>query len=225
MSFPLSLPFTLPGSELETPDESTLVPVAMGDDAVGLLLSQFRGKPRIEGILRALVDGVQDLDDGVLQVYVGRWIDAAEGVQLDELGTLLDLARSGWPDETYRRLLKAQILVLASDGEYSDVIAVLAAVGITAVHVEDVTVAAMHVSLDEPPPDDIDGGILFDLLERTRAGGVRLTFEFPTATADDAFTFADDTTTTVDAARGFGDATGADVGGYFEGLLASSGGA
>jgi hypothetical protein len=222
MPLPLSLPFTL-GGDLVVPPECELQPRDVGDEAVEQLVAQFRQKPRIEGVLRALSDGAQDFYDAALQVYIGRWIDVAEGVQLDEIGDAVDLARAGWVDETYRRLLKAQILVLASDGEWEDVFRVLRALGFTTMLGVDVKVAAMRVTLDDAPSDDITARDVFSLLERTREGGVRLTFEFPTIDPGAAFTFDADTTPDIDASRGFGDAVAGIVGGEFAAALATTG--
>lgn len=218
----LTLPFTLPTSPLDLPVlPDVLARVAHCAEGKKLLLSQFRGKPRIEGVLCALLDAVQDWEDVVLQVYMGRWIDVAEGIQLDQLGDLIDLARAGWPDETYRMLLRAQILVLRSDGEWPDIFGVLAAIGYTAVHGHDVAVAAMHVLFDEPFNESIGAKDTFGLLERTRPGSLRLSMFFP---VDDAPGFElSDTTPETDLERGFGDAVANTIGGELFAVLASTG--
>lgn len=217
-----TLPFTLPTSPLDLPVlPDVLARVQHCAEGKKLLLSQFRGKPRLEGILCALLDGVQDWEDAALQVYMGRWLDCAVGIQLDQLGDLIDLARAGWPDETYRMLLRAQILVLRSDGEWPDIFGVLAAIGYTAVHGVDVKIAAMRIVFAEPFNEDIGARDTFGLLERTRTGGVRLSMIFPVDAAP-AFELAD-TTPATDLDRGFGDAVANTIGGELFAVLASTG--
>jgi hypothetical protein len=94
----------------------------VGDDAVELLLSQFR-KPKIEAMLRALVGPVQRLED-VLWHILTRVVDMAnaEGVHLDLFGRILKLPRLGLSDTEYRSRLQVWQLVLRSTGKPEELI-------------------------------------------------------------------------------------------------------
>lgn len=192
------------------------------DEGLALLLSQFRGKPRIEALLCKLLDGVQDVEDVGWQLLTERWLATAIGAQLDRLGKIVDLARHGWDDETYRALLRAQILVLRSEGTWPSVSAVLIAIGLDAseIDVGEVYPAAITIDLGQVAP--IDERQIFDFIERARSGAIRLSLIAPTVPIAESFTFADLATVEVDADRGLGDGAGANVGGYLADGMASS---
>lgn len=203
-------------------------------DGVGLLIWQFRGKPRLEAMLRALLEVVQQAEDAAWQVLTERWLDNAIGAQLDAIGTIVDLARAGWLDDTYRALLRAQVRVLRSRGRWSDLLGILELLGVTLslVRTSEPGMAAIRIVLGEPLDGAIDGAVLFRLLaggtssdsrnqRGAKAAGVRLTFEWPTSDVDMSFTLADAVPVT-DAARGCGDSVAGAVGGTFASVLAST---
>lgn len=196
-----------------------------GDAGVALLLSQFRDKPKIEALLRAFLDGMQDLENAIYQVLTERWIDTAVGAQLDELGGILDLPRTGWGDETYRIMLRAQVRVLRSSGTWPDLLGILDVIGVplSATSVSDSGMAEARVVLGDYLSGDIEALDAFGLLERARPGGVRLTLEYPTTASATSFRFGDAATyPTSDSLRGLGDAGDSSVGGRLGGVWASS---
>lgn len=220
ISFPFSfgwtpLTETLEGSELVYEDDHC-------GDATSLLISQFRDKPRLEAIICALTDGVQDLDDVVWQMLTERWLSTAIGVQLDGIGQILDLPRAGWGDETYRVLLGAQVLVLRSKGTWSDVFAILEAIGVTlaVVFVDNPSMAAMRVEVLEPFGPDITALDAYRLVLRAKPAGVRLTFIFVVSEAP-AFEYADGTAEASDD-EGYADSVSGLFGGELAGLLSST---
>ena len=175
------------------------------DDGLALLLSQFRDKPRLAAMLCALLAGVQDLDDAVYQTLTERWLDTAVGVQLDQLGTIVDLPRRGWVDETYRTLLRAQVLVLRSEGTSVDLFGVLEAIGFTlSLTSAEEHPAAIVFTLGEPFGVQITEVEAFELLERAKPAGVRLDLQFPTTAVASSFTWADGEAEQADTARGWG---------------------
>lgn len=195
-----------------------------GTDAAGLLLSQFQGRPRIEAFLRALLAGVQDLDDGIYQVLIGIWIDGAEGVQLDELGEILALPRAGWPDTTYRTFLRAQVLVYRSEGTWPDIVGLLAALGVTKglTFILDSGVAEMRITIGEL----LTGGVfvqdVYRMVVAAKPAGVRLMFTYPTIALDHAFTLSTTTSAVASSTLGLGDSVAGGIGGLLDGLLATT---
>ena len=65
----------------------------------------------LELLVRAYVDQAQELDTAATALLVDTTIDAAAGVQLDGLGQIIGVGRSGLNDENYRALLRAYIRV------------------------------------------------------------------------------------------------------------------
>lgn len=195
-----------------------------GDDAVALLLSQFQGKPRIEALVRAYLAGVQDLHDAIYQVLIGIWIDGAEGVQLDGIGEILGLPRSGWTDTTYRVFLRAQVLVLRSHGTWPDMVGILRVIGVTLAltSVADSGIAAMRVALGELLDGDVLPADVYRLLLAAKPAGVRLTVEYPTVGAEDSFTWADADVDQADDRLGWPSDDAASDGGLWAGELVST---
>lgn len=207
-----------------------------GELGVGLLIWQFREKPRLEAMLRALLVGAQVTEDVVWQVLTERSLDTAVGVQLDRIGDLVDFPRAGFEDDAYRALLRAQVLVLKSQGRWSDLAAILEVVGVTLslARFSEPGIAAIQIDLGEPFTGALDGDDVFRLLAGTTATSsskrnqrgakpacVRLILTWPTVDVDETFVLAD-TTPAADAARGCGDAVADAVGGYLATTLAST---
>jgi len=228
-TFPLELAWTF-GACTEPPEVTELEGTDLAwieshcEDGKSLLIHQFR-KPRIEAMLCALLEGVQELDDAVWQVLTGKWLDDAVGVQLEQLGEIVDMPRRGWTDETYRLLLSAQILVLRSSGSWPELLAILEAVGVTMslTEVYDSPPAAGRIVLGEPLDGDVTEVEVFDLLVRAKLGGVRLDLEFPASALAEAFTWADADVDQADTARGWADDTPITVGGYWADVMSTEG--
>lgn len=199
---------------------------SLADRGASRLLSQFRDKARIVAYLRAVLGaGIQDLHDAIYQALTERWIDTALGAQLDRIGWLLDLPRAGWPDETYRLLLRAQVLVLRSNGRWGDLIKILVALYATAtgIRVRDVGMAAGTITSSEDwDAGNIGGALVFSLLERAKAAGTRLLFEHPASTLDAAFTLSSSAAPERDIALGASDFDDPSLGGALSTVHAST---
>lgn len=191
--------------------------------ASALLIDQFRTKTRIVLVLRSLLAGVTDLHDAIWQCLTERWLDTSIGVQLDAIGWILDLPRLGWSDETYRLLLKVQVLTLGADGTWPDTFAIVAAAGfdVSLCRKWEPRLAAKVLYLGEPFADDVTAELVFAFLARATPAGVRFTLEAPTV--DDAFSmyWADADVEQADADRGWGD-DAATTGGVMERELSNS---
>jgi hypothetical protein len=188
-----------------------------------LLLSQFQGKPRLEALLCALLAGIQDFHTAAWQVLTLRDIANATGVQLDYLGTRVGLRRRGWTNETYRAFLRAQVLVLRSQGRWPDLFTIMRALGVTLdlVEVAEPDMASIRVRLGDYLDEEITGRDVFDLLVRAKPGGVRLIVEYPASELDEAFMWADADETQADTVRGWADDSST-LGGYWMAAEAST---
>ena len=100
--------------------------------AIALLASQFRetasdgGRTLFQKLIGVFVQSFQELDDVNQQLLTGRWLDTAEGVQLDGIGQIVGLART--PDQSdtdYREALQFQIFINGSNATPEEAILVL----------------------------------------------------------------------------------------------------
>jgi hypothetical protein len=91
--------------------------------SIALLIKQYQDSERLQGLLCALIDQVQDVDDAAADVYA-RVLDVnnAEGVHLDLLGRIVGETRNGTSDLNYRRAILARVLVNRSQGRIGDLI-------------------------------------------------------------------------------------------------------
>lgn len=201
---------------------------SIADRATSRLLSQFREKPRLVAFIRAVIGaGVQDLHDAMYQALTERWIDTGIGAQIDRIGWVLDLPRAGWADETFRRLLRAQVLVLRSSGTWRDFAAILRAVDVTlaaAFFERSGTAAATVYVGDDLEAGNIGARDVFSLLNRAKPAAVRFELVWPTAPITGAV-IAGDASGASDAlsdTQGAGDAGGDPVGGLAGGVYAST---
>jgi len=98
------------------------------DQGVALLVSQFRNKPLIEILVRALMEQVQDLEDALWDLLVNRAIDTADGAQLVVIGKIVGQPQGTFDQDTYRTWIKARVLVNRSSGTVDDMVAIVNAV-------------------------------------------------------------------------------------------------
>lgn len=87
------------------------------------LIEQYRGKPKIEGVLEAIVAPIQDIEDVLEQLKIERWIETAIGVQLDKIGRIVGAEREiGQNDDDFRLVVKAQIIMNLNQGTPEEII-------------------------------------------------------------------------------------------------------
>jgi hypothetical protein len=106
------LPFLLPFSDFI---ESPLHDLNVAQEAVDRLVQQYK-TPNTQALIRALCAPAQDLEDALIQVYVGRWINTAVGAQLDVLGKIVGQPRGGFADDFYRLTIQVRVLINRSSG-------------------------------------------------------------------------------------------------------------
>jgi hypothetical protein len=185
---------------------------------LGLLISQYRDKPRITALLSSYLRRVQELEDAIFDVLVARLIDNAVGVQLAAIGRIVGQTNeAGWDDDTYRLFIKARIRANQSNGHGDDVIDVLNLVEAADFVLSEVYPAAMYVDFIEAP--DAAPAILIELARRAKGGGVRLQLLYGEHDVGvDAFTFTSGTTEASSTTQGFA-ITNSSTGGYLSGAI------
>ena len=95
------------------------------EQAYGLFIEQYSERPRLAALLASYTQEIQELEDAIWAVRLGRFLDNAEGAQLDVIGKLVGERRDGRADNVYRVLITAKIRVNWSQGRPNDVIAVV----------------------------------------------------------------------------------------------------
>ncbi len=187
-------------------------------DGRASLVSQFRGKPRIEAFLCAFLESVQELDDASWQVLTERGLDSAVGAQLDIIGAIVGEERQGREDEEYRPFLRARVLVNRSHGRTEEMLAIARIVlGNVSITLREEFPAAFTIVVDVAL--ELTPATLFRLLHQAKAAGVRLFLEYTLVPDDETFTFASAAEPELDPSRGFGSAFDANTGGRLAGVI------
>jgi len=96
-------------------------------DGLSRLLTQYKGKPKMEAVLTAYMEQVQDLETAFFELLQLRYISTGVGIQLDIAGKILGEPRNERVDELYRVALKARALINYSEGTPEDLLEVLLA--------------------------------------------------------------------------------------------------
>ena len=173
---------------------------------LALLIQQYQGAPRLEGLLTSYLNRVQELEDAIWSVILGRLIDYAIGVQLDVLGRLVGQRRDGAADEIYRTRIRARIAANRSLGTGDDLIrvALLASGSDPALmFYSELQPATVHVELLQTDPTIAP--VVVELLRVAKAPGVALQLLFTEYAAANSFTFGtNDLGVEFDTNRGFG---------------------
>lgn len=93
-------------------------------DAKARLLSQFKGKPRVEGLIESGAAGYQDIEECFFKMYYERAVNSAVGAQLDIVGEIVGQPRYGWDDDAYRVLIVGKIGANISKGTPEELISI-----------------------------------------------------------------------------------------------------
>lgn len=94
------------------------VPVQINhvEESLTRLISQWQDKPVIVGLLTSYMNQFNDLETAYFQLLQNRSIYDAEGINLDIIGALFDVDRSGRNDSDYRAAILLKISQLQVDG-------------------------------------------------------------------------------------------------------------
>lgn len=111
-------------SEILGPDLPVTYVPDHADRALAAMLFQDRAQPRIRALIQALGDGVQVVEDQIMDLSVGRVLSLATGVQLDRWGDLVGEPRGALLDVDFRRFIRARILVNVCNGTPDELIAI-----------------------------------------------------------------------------------------------------
>lgn len=188
-------------------------------DAVLLLPSYETDSVAWNGLLDSVIGGYQAIEDVTEDLINLRAISTSEGVQLDKLGTILDLPRTGGQsDADYATALLGRAGALGSSGTVNQLLDVYGLL-ITSTHIYATDYAPATIELDAVVVADAltaaeDTAILL-AVRKTKAGGVGLIL---TAVVAPEFLWGDAAEVDVNgdlpaSAHGFGDSADTDANG------------
>lgn len=145
-------------------------------DAIGRLIQQYKGKPKIEGVITAFVEQIQELEDRTFDLFTLRALAIATGEQLDRFGEIVVQDREGFDDDFYRILLQTKIGINISNGEPQAVINTIKLLTqATLVHYQNLGDASIGLSVNtEIAADMVD--FIFENMEKVIMAGVRIDF-------------------------------------------------
>jgi hypothetical protein len=92
------------------------------EQATDRLTSQYKDTLGLVRYIEVIATRVQVLEDAIYTLLTDRWLENAEGVQLDRMGQIIGELRSGRNDETYLSALQTRITLNISGGEPERVI-------------------------------------------------------------------------------------------------------
>ena len=88
---------------------------------VGNLLWQYRDSPKLVELVSIFAIEIQDLEDLYDDLFDKRYLDGAEGVQLDNYGKIVGWSRQGLSDDDFRKLIKVGIATNQTDGQVDEI--------------------------------------------------------------------------------------------------------
>jgi len=95
---------------------------ALVAEGITRLLEQYKGSETLKKLLTIYLEEIQELEDANFAVITSRFLEGAEGAQLDVLGALVGELRQGKTDEAYKVWITARIRLNRSFGRPDDVI-------------------------------------------------------------------------------------------------------
>lgn len=87
------------------------------DLAYSKLIELYKNSPSFKSLLKSLILPIQNIEDETYNVYLLRWVETAQGEQLDLLGESLGEYRLGKNDLEYRVAILTRISINVGAGE------------------------------------------------------------------------------------------------------------
>jgi hypothetical protein len=168
------------------------------------LISQYKGKPRLEALLTSYLRQAQQIEDTIWDIIESRLVDSATGAQLQTLAKLVGQPIVSADDDVLRLYVRTRIRINRSHGRPNDVIDVaLLLLGDTEFRYREV--APRNIIVDVLDALTADATTIVALLRLAKAGGFRLRLFWAEEPAEEGFTFGSGVTATEDEDRGWAD--------------------
>jgi hypothetical protein len=143
-------------------------------EALARLSGRYKAKPRIAGVVSALSNRVQDIEDVLIDYLDHRKISTAQGSLLDDIGSLVGADRMGFDDDFYRILIYIKIAENFSEGQPEPLIAAFKLMtGATKVEYKNLGGGNVEIVSNGFSPT-FDTNFMLQQLNRLLAAGVSL---------------------------------------------------
>jgi hypothetical protein len=187
----------------------------MQADALKRLLTQYSADraPVLRAIVSTHADRWQEIENALFQILTITSITLSEGVQLDNIGAILNQPRGGADDPTYRGILFVRIAELNSQGTPEEMISIFANLtGLGPIFYAEYYPAAFYMEAEGTSSLlPVSGDLVYQGIQTAKPAGVGFYILVYDA---DYFGFLEDPD-----ADTFGDVNDPTVGGYFPELL------
>lgn len=181
--------------------------------ALNRLMEQYRDLPRMTGVITALVDQIQDLEDAVFSLDQGRQLMFAVGQQLDNIGIIIGLQRNGLSDMEYLIFLLGTIAENYSDTTIETILGIVQSLfGSSTVTLQELFPAAVGIGVGSPTVDPSLYPVIFNIVQNSLGAGIALGF-VDIYDAGDQFCFEGGT------GKGFDDFNTPGIGGKFASIV------
>ncbi|MCK5610309.1 DUF2612 domain-containing protein [Candidatus Pacearchaeota archaeon] len=180
------------------------------EDGLNRLLYQYKGKTKLEDLIKDIsTTQIQELENSSFQLFSRLSIDISEGVQLDNIGTIVGQPRNALDDVTYRLFLRAKIGQNTSEGEIEKVLDIWRLIsGADNIRLMEVYPAEIWLYYDTVLAEELVD-MAFELMQNVVGAGIIVRFLISYDT-DNAFAFAGGDSIKI---SGFGDANDPLIGG------------
>jgi hypothetical protein len=145
-------------------------------DGIARLTERMR-KPRISALLASWLAEVQEVERASWDLLTKRSPATAEGVVLDILGKIVGQPRLSLTDELYRIWISGRILVNASSGRASQLLAIARKLCGEPVWLEEQYPGWVTLHARQPIPGDV-GSEIAKLLRLAKAAGIGMHFRW-----------------------------------------------
>ena len=171
---------------------------SLTQDALSLLMEQYKGKPVLQAIISSYTAECQELQSVIKDVILARDARTAYGIYLDVIGKIVQAGRNSSNDEAYRLLVNTKIAQNKSSGRAQDFETIWELLGNdpSILRFTEEFPAAAIITATQPITNPfLTGSEMLDVLTRiffqgkTNAAGVRLQFVFNTEVNDFEYTY------------------------------------
>jgi hypothetical protein len=145
------------------------------EQALARLISQYQDAVGFNGFITALVNPCQDIEGVLNDLNVKRQLAVATGVQLDNIGTIVGLARPpGATDDQYRNDLYAEIKINVSEGQPEQAIQTFQLfTGAQLVLLDEHFPAEVSIESEIVFPDQPSVDMILQIMQQVLPAGVR----------------------------------------------------
>lgn len=116
-----------------------------------LLISAYQKKPNTIGLVKADLSNGTDIENAIFEIWTLYYLSTATGVQLDNIGTIIGIARDGKSDNDYRGAIQARAILNTGSGTPEAMIqACILLLSANYVHVQNYPNAVLFIYVDVP---------------------------------------------------------------------------